>query len=105
MNSKHLTMPFRRHNIESIPDNAVGIYGFWYRTTGKCIYVGKAKKQPIKKRLKQHWRKSHNLELRLWIDEFGEFLDVCYISVECKKRIDRMEKRLIRAWDPEANIQ
>lgn len=102
MKKKRSTMPFRLHNINSIPDNTVGIYGFWYRINGKCVYVGKAKNQPIKKRLKQHWEKP-NKKLQLWISVYGRFLDICYLPVECKKNIDKMEKRLIRAWHPEIN--
>lgn len=105
MKKKRSTMPFRLHNINSIPDNAVGIYGFWYRKNGKCIYVGKAKEQPIKKRLKQHWLGSHNPGLRLWIKGFGTFLDVCYLPVDRAEKINKMETRLIRAWRPETNIQ
>lgn len=104
MKKKRSTMPFILYNIDSIPDNAIGIYGFWFRKNGKCIYVGKAEKQPIKKRLRQHWRKSHNLQLQSWIREFREFLDICYLPVKCKKKINKMEVRLIRAWRPETNI-
>lgn len=96
-------LPLRRPNIEAIPEAMKGVYGIWCRTNGKCIYVGKAENS-IQLRLKSHWRRSHNPGLRLWITEFGEYLDICYLSVKDEK-IDKMETRLIRAWRPETNIQ
>ena len=82
----------------------VGVYAFWCRTNGKCIYVGKARERPIRERLREHWNRSHNESLRLWLEAFGEILDVCYISVE-RGKIDALERRLIRMWNPEANVQ
>ncbi|WP_423908624.1 GIY-YIG nuclease family protein [Candidatus Spongiihabitans sp.] len=96
-------MSFRHHNIDSIPPHIKGVYGFWCRTNGKCVYVGKAEKQSIKDRLTQHWRNSHNENLRLWIKAFGAFLDICYLSVK-DNRIDKMETKLIQIWHPETNI-
>ena len=96
-------MSFRLANIDSIPSNIKGVYAFWYRTNGKCIYIGKAEKQSVKRRLKQEWSNSHNPNLNLWINAFSDFLDICYLSVNNDK-IDRMETRLIRMWHPETNI-
>ena len=96
-------MSLRLHNIDSIPSHTKGVYAFWCRTNGKCIYVGKAEKQSIKDRLKQEWRNSHNANLKLWINEFGEFLDICYLPVK-DGRIDKVETTLIRMWHPETNI-
>ena len=90
--------------IELIPKDIFGVYAFWCRDNGKCIYVGKAEDQPVKKRLGDHWRKSHNEILRLWIEAFGDNLDVCYMSVE-NHRIDSLERRLIKTWKPEANLE
>ncbi len=94
---------FRRHNIDNIPSQIKGVYAFWCRTNGKCIYVGKAERQSVKERLTQEWRNSHNQNLKLWISAFGEFLDICYLPVKDGK-IDRMETKLIRMWHPETNI-
>lgn len=103
--------PLRLANIEDIPDNAVGVYGFWCRTTGRCIYIGKAEKQSIQKRIKQEWKNSHNDGLKSWIKCFAKYLDVCYLSVShgnlsvtTSRRIDRLETRLIRMWNPETNL-
>lgn len=52
----------------------------------------------------QHWRNSHNENLKLWINAFGKFLDICYLSVKDDK-IDRMETKLIQMWHPETNTQ
>ena len=91
-------------SIDRIPRSAYGVYAFWYRKTGKCIYVGQAAKQPVKKRLKDHWRGSHNETLKLWLRAFGGHLKICYMKVELNK-IDCFERRLIRLWKPEANKQ
>lgn len=97
--------PLRRINIDAMDPNLHGLYGFWCRTTGKCIYVGKAEKRPIRTRLLEEWRDSHNKTLRRWISAFGDYLEVCYLPVARRDRIDRMETMLIRAWSPEANIK
>lgn len=99
----HNKMPLRRHNIDSIPSHITGVYAFWCRTNGRCIYVGKAEKQPIKVRLMQEWRDSHNKNLKLWIRVFGKHLDICYLPVK-DKQVNRIETKLIRMWHPETNI-
>lgn len=96
-------MPLRLHHIEDIPSKMKGVYAFWYRPNGRCIYVGKAEKQSIKTRLKQQWLNSRNPDLKLWIDAFSKSLDICYLSVEDGK-IGKVEKKLIQMWYPETNI-
>lgn len=103
-NKTHKKISFRRYNIDSIPSNIKGVYAYWCRTNGKCVYVGKAEKQPIKKRLTQEWLSPHNENLKSWINAFGNDLDICYLSVKNNK-IDRVETRLIRMWNPETNIR
>lgn len=103
LNKRRNKMLFSRRNIDNIPAHVKGVYAFWCRTNGKCIYVGKAEKQPVKDRLIQEWRDSHNPNLRLWISAFGKFLDICYLPVK-EGKIDRMETKLIRIWHPETNI-
>ena len=83
---------------------ACGVYAFWCRSNGRCIYVGQAKDQPIKNRLHDHWNRSHNQTLRWWIQSFGKQLDVCFVCRNPKK-IDCLERRLIKLWKPEANEQ
>jgi len=96
-------MPLRFHNIDHMPSNITGVYAFWCRVTGKCIYVGKAKERPIQKRLKEHWRGSDIRNLQLWIQAFGQFLDICYLPVKYEK-INQVEVRLIKMWHPEINV-
>ena len=91
-------------SINETPRLWHGVYAFWCRDTAKCIYVGKAVKQPIQDRLRNHWRGSHNETLKLWISAFGENLDICYVRAKPNK-ISNFERRLIRIWRPEANIQ
>lgn len=92
-------------NIMSIPENYYGIYVFWFRKKNKFIYVGQAKKQPIRERLKQHWRhETGNYTLSLWIKGFGDSLEICYLPAKGDK-IDRWERRLIRHFNPETNTK
>lgn len=101
---------YRKHvkwsyaNIGNISPFFFGIYSIWSRTTGKCVYVGKGDSLTIRERLMGHWRSSHNLRLKLWIQAFGSDLDICYFAVS-KDKIDIQERRLIRLLRPEANIQ
>ena len=97
------TLPWS-YGIPNLPTKAVGVYAFWYRRSGKCVYVGRASDQPIRDRLRQHWRWSHNVILRLWIQVYGSHLDICYAHVE-QSKIETLERRLIRLWSPEANVQ
>ena len=88
----------------TVPADIVGVYLFWYRPTGKCIYVGMASNQPIRDRLRQHWRRSHNEGLRLWMRVFGDDLELCYAPIS-RRRVRTVERRLIRLLSPEANEQ
>ena len=93
---------FSYAGIVAIPKDVSGVYAFWCREKERCIYVGMAKDQSIRTRVLQHWRGSHNEKLNLWLREFGDYLDVCYMSVR-GDRIARFEDRLIKLWNPEAN--
>lgn len=96
--------PWSYPTIAEMPRELVGVYAFWYRRSGRCVYVGMASDQPLKERLRQHWNGSHNETLRLWIQSYGSHLDICYADVE-RGRIETIERKLIRLWNPEANIQ
>ena len=97
-------MPLRLPNIRSIPSDAYGLYAFCLKANGRCIYVGKAEKQPLKVHLEQEWANSHNEDLRSWIQAFGNAMDICYLRVE-KRKISRMERFFIHRWHPETNHQ
>jgi len=88
--------------LEEVPRDLTGIYTFWYRRTGRCIYVGETSRQTVQVRLRQHWLGSHNETLNLWIRAYGNDLDVCYAPFD-GDRVKTLERRLIRRWKPEAN--
>ena len=100
MNSKKIL--FRRINIDSIPGGH-GLYAFWNRNTGRCIYVGKAEKQSVQTRLYQHWDNKKKDKLYLWLTGFTEQIDFCYRLMKNNALIDEMETQLIERWNPEAN--
>jgi hypothetical protein len=93
--------PFRLRSLDDISDYDYGIYGFWYDK--HCIYIGKAKEQPIKERLKQHWKGSHNPILSDWISGAGRHLCYAYLAVPDKGSIDVHERYYIRRFQPIAN--
>lgn len=96
-------LPWSHLAIVGIPDNICGVYAIWSRKNGKCIYVGQAKEQSIKQRLRQHWRGSHNEMLKSWIKVFGKELQMCYVACSEPSKIGLLEKRLIKVWKPETN--
>ncbi|MCY4175348.1 MAG: hypothetical protein OXD37_03300 [Acidimicrobiaceae bacterium] len=95
----HLT--FRRIDFDKIPSEVFGIYGLWFRK--RCIYVGKAEKQSIVKRLQQHWKGSHNEYLADWIKAKGPELRVKYIPVQKTSIISGIEVLYIRNLQPLTN--
>ena len=102
-NRQHTAVPWSYGTLTNLPEG-VGVYAFWNRRSGKCVYVGMTADQSIRDRLHQHWSGSHNETLRLWIRAYGPQLDICYTRVE-RHRIKVLERRLIRLWNPEANVQ
>lgn len=92
---------FRRVNLGKVPSDKHGVYSFWYRR--RCIYVGMAPVQPIRRRLEQHWAGSHNALLKQWIDSKGEKLCVEYVVVPDIGLIAEIEQRLIKLYQPLAN--
>lgn len=98
-------LSFKLYEICDMNDEARGVYAFWYEVTGRCLYVGKAQRQSIHSRLRQHWGKERNPELALWMKNFGNKITFCYFSVENVAHIDRLEKRLIHLLNPETNKQ
>jgi len=87
-----------------MPRDWIGVYAFWYRPTGKCIYVGKAVDQTIRERLRQHWNGYGSQGLLQWMEAYGEHLSICYLET-AERRIKTLERRLIRRWHPEANVR
>lgn len=93
-------MPWSYQNITDLQDTICGIYSFWCRHNRRCIYIGQAVN--IGKRLKDHWRGSHNATLWKWIKAFGRHLDVYYAEVS-ETSLNAEERRLIEKYHPEAN--
>ena len=92
---------FRKVDFEKIPQDAYGVYGIWFRL--RCIYIGKAEKQPIPKRLEQHWRGTHNHKLKMWIDAKGRKLKVAFLIVQHNSQINVLERLYINKFQPLAN--
>ena len=92
---------FRISDFAKIPRDAHGVYGIWCGS--HCIYVGKAEKQTIAERLRQHWRKTHNLDLRDWIFAEGPNLAVAFFVVTKKEAIDNYERLFIKRFQPITN--
>ena len=92
---------FRRIDFDKIPQDARGIYAIWYRQ--HCIYVGKAERQTIADRLRQHWAGSHNSDIRTWIAAEGAALTVAFLQVAEIERIDAYERLFIKRFQPFAN--
>ncbi len=92
---------FRVKDFDKIPPDAFGVYGLWFQQ--KCIYIGKAKEQPIPRRLEQHWKGSHNLLLAAWISSKGSNLLVAYSKIKDLDRIDNFEKHCIKRFQPLTN--
>ena len=105
--NQHYKKSLRYYNIDDIPDDTIGIYGFWRKDNGRCIYIGQAKDQSIRTRVKQEYDKSHNSELREWIRLFGSYLEFCYLAVPHDKmhKVDDLENKFIDLWNPETNIR
>ena len=93
--------PLRLSIVEDIEDGVHGIYGFWYDQT--CVYIGKAKDQPIKSRLIQHWRGSHNRQLRDWMDAEGQNIGFAYLEISDTDAVDCHERYYIRRFQPMSN--
>lgn len=99
--SRHRTIEqiaFTHLNIEEVPQEP-GIYTLWFRR--RCLYVGQSLN--LRGRLTQHWHKSHNEELRLWIDAYRADLHFDYRATD-PERLAHEEQRFIRRLHPETNI-
>ena len=92
---------FRALEFAKIPQGAHGVYGIWYKR--HCIYVGKAVQQTIADRLRQHWSRTHNEALQMWIDAEGPNLKVAFLAIDDCKRIECYERYFIGRFQPLAN--
>jgi len=93
--------PFKRSNIDSISEVYFGVYGFWYKK--RCLYIGKAEKQPIKKRLMQHWNGCHNDKLQMWIFAKSSELRITFKNIKDINKIHKYERFYIEKYQPITN--
>ena len=92
---------FDHNALLRVPPARNAIYVFWSVSKSKAVYVGKTDRE-VGTRLREHRRHSHNATLRSWITYASEDLMVCYVSTH-EKLLLKLERRLIRHFDPEAN--
>ena len=85
--------------ISDIPSDAKGVYAFWCSDT--CLYVGMSD-HSIRGRLTEHWNACENPVLKDWLDAYAKYVEICYL--EKPRNIGRLEEKLIRKWNPKANI-
>ena len=88
-------------NICRSPDDEFGVYALWSKTA--CIYVGKAEKQSLRKRLLQHYHRSHNDKLSAWIKS-SHPLWFSYEKVNNLTSIDAKERNRVKKYAPLTNI-
>lgn len=98
---RSMPLPFSYNTLQRMPTDCAGVYVFWSKSKSKAIYVGETSRQ-IRKRLLEHFQQSHNPTLRTWIRRWQRDLHVCYVSVS-EKHARKLERRLIRLLDPQAN--
>ena len=93
-------LPFNWANIDRISDKVIGIYIFWRGPF--CLYVGKAKDQALKKRIRRHYTECHNPWLALWLKS-GHKISFSYEAVSNKASVDAKERNRIRSLKPLTN--
>lgn len=94
-------LPFRRAELDKIPEDAFGLYGLWFRK--RCLYIGQA--QSIARRLKRHWQHTHNDDLGAWIRAKGSQLRFSYYVLDQHSDIDSLEASYIQRFQPVTNKQ
>ena len=93
--------PFHYNTITRMPSDRCGVYIFWSQSQSRAVYVGETTRK-IRERIREHYIDSHNLILQTWIRRWPEDLQVCYVLTSERFTV-RLEQRLIRRLDPQAN--
>jgi len=96
-----LTKFFSLINIEKIPSDVKGVYGFWCRDM--CLYIGKAEEQPLRDRLLTHFNGTHNPDLRLWIQTYPKEIEFAYKQILETSTIHSVERLMIERYNPRTN--
>jgi excinuclease UvrABC nuclease subunit len=92
---------FTLSTLEKYVPDSPGVYGFRYRHY--WVYIGSTEKQSLRKRLKDHWIKSHNSELSLWLEAKRKEVQIAYLPLKNSKSISKYEKLYIRKFQPLTN--
>ena len=81
--------PFKHSVIDVLPNDQIGVYGFWYNK--RCIYIGRTTEQSLRKRLFQHYNDCHNDKLKKWIISKKWKLKINYKIYSSKINTKNME--------------
>jgi len=95
-------IPFRLSALNRHVPEKAGIYAFWYGSY--CVYIGKAEKQSLLKRLLDHWEGTHNPQLHMWIEAKRDQLVVAFMEVDKEGQIATYERYYIRIFQPLTNM-
>lgn len=85
-----------------VPRVEHAVYSFWSKSKASFVYIGKTTR-PLPERLREHRRDCDNPTLRAWIIYAPDDLVVCYVACPAAL-VHKLERRLIRQLDPNANI-
>ena len=96
------SFPFNFNALLRVPRIEHAVYLFWSISTANYVYIGKTVRS-LPERLREHRLDCDNPTLRAWIRYAPEDLIVCYIACPASLVL-KLERRLIRLLDPEANV-
>lgn len=93
---------FSAGGIMRAPSCFGGVYTIY--ANRNCLYVGKTEYQSLQKRLFDHYRDCHNLNLKRWILSDIK-LRFRFVIVRDIPSIDSLEKALIGRLSPICNVR
>lgn len=105
------TEPFSPLSFDKLDRIHEGIYLIWLNHV--CVYVGMVHKQPMRKRLYQHYINSHNKNLYYYIEAYSsKELRFCYYDCVSKfshpgskSKLERLERFFINKFHPRCNLK
>ena len=93
--------PFDFNTLLRLPRVEHVVYLFWSKSKASFVYIGKTDRG-LSKRMREHRQKCDNPTLRAWIRHAPKDLIVCYVTCPACLVL-KLERRLIRQFDPNAN--
>lgn len=93
--------PFDYNTLSRLECVECAVYLFWSKSKASYVYIGKTDRT-LKKRLREHFLDCKNPVLRAWIRCASDDLIFCYVACTAGT-ILKLERRLIRQFDPSAN--